>query len=353
MGAPWYATRETVKVALDVLETARADARIDAALRYGTEAVDKCVKRTIPGWSAFSPLVATRTYDWPDFRMGTAYRLWTDRYPILSITTMLSGGVAVTSGQRKLYPAEGPPYDRIEVDLSGSATLGGGGTHQQDVSITGVYCAGPDDSRPAGATAEALDDSETAIDVTDSASIGVGDLIKVDSERMIVTGKAMLTTGQTLQANLASSREADAVSVTTGSAFTVGETILLDTERMLIVDIAGNTLTVKRQWDGTRLAAHAGSTIYAPRTLTVERGAGGTTAASHLTAAAVTRHVPPALAGELCLAEALTDLLQSQSAWARVVGSGDNQREASGRGINDIRSQCYAALGRKGRTAAI
>lgn len=352
MGAPWYATRETVKAALDVLETARANVRIDAALRFGTEAVDRLTHRTVPGWSGLSPLVATRTFDWPDFTSERSYRLWLNRFEVISITSMTSGGVVITSGQRKLYPADGPPYDRIEMDLSGAGSLGGGATHQQDVSLLGLY-GYRDDTAPAGALAEALDASESAIDVTDSASIGVGDLIKVDSERMIVTGKAMLTTGQTLQANLAASREADTASVTTGSAFAVGETILLDSERMLIVDIAGNTLVVKRAWDGTRLAAHSGSTIYAARTLTVERGAGGTTAASHDTATAVTRHVPPALASELCLAEALSDLLQSQSAWARVVGSGEGQREASGRGLNDIRDQCYAALGRKGRTAAI
>ena len=49
---------------------------------------------------------------------------------------------------------------------------------------------------------------------------------------------------------------------------------------MLITDIAGNNLIVKRQKSGSTLAAHTGSTIYAPRQVTITRGDLGTTAGS-------------------------------------------------------------------------
>jgi hypothetical protein len=126
----------------------------------------------------------------------------------------------------------------------------------------------------------------------------------------------------------------------------------LDSERMLIVDIAGNNLTVKRAWDGTVLAAHTGSSIYAPRTLTVTRGALGTTAAIHTTAAAITCHVVPGLVRELCIAEATNLLLQGASGYARTIGAGDYTKESSGTGLANLRDQVYAAYGRKSRIRA-
>jgi hypothetical protein len=126
------------------------------------------------------------------------------------------------------------------------------------------------------------------------------------------------------------------IAVTTGTSYTVGEILLLDSERMLIVDIAGNNLTVKRAWDGTVLAAHTGSTIYAPRRLTVTRGAVGTTAATHSNGAAITRHVVPGLIKELCVAEALNTLLQETGGYSRVIGTGNAR--AIGQGfLNDSR----------------
>ncbi|WP_234429896.1 hypothetical protein, partial [Streptomyces sp. AV19] len=134
----------------------------------------------------------------------------------------------------------------------------------------------------------------------------------------------------------------------------VDEVILIDSERMLVVDVAGSVLTVKRAWDGSVLAAHAaGADIYAPRTLTVTRGALGTTAAAMSAGDDIYRWDPPGPVRELTVAEALTSLLQGQSGYARVVGSGEAQREASGRGLRDLRESVYASHGRKARTRAV
>jgi hypothetical protein len=122
---------------------------------------------------------------------------------------------------------------------------------------------------------------------------------------------------------------------------------------MLIEDIAGNNLTVRRAWDGSTIAAHSvGATVYAPRTLTVTRGALGTTAATHLTAASVYRWDAPGPVRQLCVAEALTDLLQGRSGYARTAGAGENEREATGRGLKDLRERVYVSHGRKARTRA-
>jgi hypothetical protein len=56
---------------------------------------------------------------------------------------------------------------------------------------------------------------------------------------------------------------------------------------------------------------------------------------------------------QLCVAEALNSILQETSGYARVVGSGDNEREASGKGLRDIRDQALSTYGRMARTGAI
>jgi len=341
---PVYTTREAVKAAPELKETARANAAVDDAIEAASRSVEGLLHRR------FYPWTGTRYFDWPNSYSRTAGRLWLGGNELISVTTFTTGNGAttLTAGQyilRRADDLDEPPYTHVEINRGTSAAFSSGTTTQRALAITGVFGHSAE-TAPAGALAEALDASETGVDVTDSASIGVGQIIKVDSERMIVSEKSMITSGQTLQTPLTATAANETVAVTTGSAFFVGEVILLDSERMLIVDIAGNNLTVKRGWDGSTLATHTGSTIYAPRSLTVVRGALGTTAAAHDTAAAITKHVVPGLVRELCEAEALVQLAQRNAAYARVVGTGDNERESSGRGLAQIRKDAIAAYGR-------
>jgi hypothetical protein len=342
-----YSSREEVTGALDVAATAYAAARVDRAIEAAADNVDGLCHRR------FWPQSGTRYKTWPDSAYGTPWRLWLDADELVSVSALVAGGVTIPPADYFLEPANsGPPFTSIEIDLSSSSAFAAGDTRQRAVAITGVFGHSAD-SAPAGALAEALDASETAVDVTDSAAVGIGHLIRVDDERMLVTGKSMLTTGQTLQTALTASAASTTVAVTTGSAFAAGETILLDSERMLIQDISGNNLTVRRAYDGSVLAAHTGSTIYAPRTLTVVRGAAGTTAATHSTAASITRHVPPALVRDLALAYSVNQLLQETAGYARVAGSGENVREFTGRGVAAIEADCYQRFGRKARVRAV
>ncbi|MFD8700965.1 hypothetical protein, partial [Kitasatospora purpeofusca] len=206
------------------------------------------------------------------------------------------------------------------------------------------------------ATAEALDDTETAVDVDAdaSAAAGIGSLLRIDAERVVVTGRAMLDTGQTLAGDLTNQNNNVVVPVTAGAAFAVGEMILIDGERMLVDEIAGNTLLVRRAWDGSPIAPHTtGAAVYAPRTLTVVRGALGTTAATHSSGADVALWQAPGSIRQLCLAEALVDLMQGRSGYARTAGSGESEREASGKGLADLRDRVYTSHGRKARSAAV
>lgn len=351
---PFYATREEIKAELDVKETARSNTRIDRALADATEAVDGLTHRV------FYPQLDTRKFDWPPRQGGTSWILRLDSNELISVSSLISGGTTITASDYLLRRADdraAPPYTRIEINLAGSGAFGGGDTYQQDIVITGLF-GYRNDETSTGTTTEALDASETGIDVdaATSAAVGVGSLLRIDSERVIVTGRAQLDTGQTLGGSgLTNINNSVTVTVQSGAAFAAGETILIDGERMRVDDIAGNTLVVTRAWDGSTIAAHTvGATVYAPRTLTVERGALGTTAGTHLTAAPVYRWDAPGPVRQLCVAEALTDLLQGRSGYARTAGSGDSERETSGLGLKDLRDRVYGSeLARKGRMRSV
>lgn len=346
----WYVNRETVKAALDIETPARRDAQVDRACGSATRSVKACLHRD------FVPWLGTKYFDWPDFQGSRSWRLWLDEHEAISVTQLVAGGQTLDPADYFLEPVNnGPPYDSVEINLARSASFNVGNTHQRDIAMTGLW--GYDNvTAPAGQLAEALDDTEIDVDVTDSAAIGVGDLLLVGAEYLDVTGKAMKDTGVNIDAGDSLSDRKNDVSITmstTAGAPAVGETILIDSERMRVDDVAGSVLTVKRAHDGSVLAAHAANAdIYAPRTLTVVRGARGSTAASHLTAAAIARQVFPDVR-DLSLAYALNQVLQETAGYARVVGSGDNQRQFTGRGIADIEKQARRACGRQMRIGAV
>lgn len=348
---PCLCTREDVARATDQRETARNWPSVDRAIEAATDAVTSLCQRD------FIPWTGTRYFDWPDLNRSKPWRLWLNRNELVTATAVVAGGVALTPNTdyflRRSDGREEPPFTRLELNRSGAASFPSA-SGQRDIAITGIYGHSADTS-PAAALAEALDASETGVDVTTSAGVGVGDLLVIDSERLTVTDKTMLDTGIDAATGLAaSSGDVSLTLSTTTNAPTMGETILLDSERMLVVDIAGSTLTVKRGWDGSVLAAHAsGTSIYAPRTLTVLRGAQGTLTDTHSSSATVHRHVWPALVRQLAVGEAIAWGEQEGAAWARTAGSGDSEREVSGRGLQKLRDQVLAAYGRQARKRAV
>lgn len=349
----WYCTREDLKSALDFKETARNDGQVDRAIERASRTVEGFLLRR------FYPELATRYFDWPNRQGARSWRLWMGFNELISVTSLVSGGETLSASDYFLRNSDDlpePPYESVELLLSANATFGGGSTHQKDIALTGLY-GYRDDLVPAGSTAEALDDSETAVDVTNSALVGVGSLIKVDSERMTVTGKSLLDTDVDIHAtdSLAASNSDVSILCSTSTGIPqVGEVILIDAERMLVVDLAGSTLVVKRAWDGSILAAHAaGASIYAPRVLTVTRGALGSTASAHDTAKAISRTEYPGPVVSLCVAEAIVQVLNEAGGYARTVGSGENAREAAGRSLKDARDLARRSHGRRARTAAV
>jgi hypothetical protein len=346
----WYASREDVKNALGTT-TNISDSKIDRALESASRAVEGKLNRR------FYPWTGTRYFDWPNDNYARSWRLWVDgdQGEPISLTSFVSGGTTISAANYNLRRPDGvdePPYEYLEVSLSSSASLSSSTTHQRSQALTGVF--GYDlSSVPVGTVSEVLDASETGVDIADSSLVGVGDLLTVDSERMLVSAKSWITSGQTVQTPLTANNNNTTVAVTDGTTFHAGEVILVDAEKMRITDVVVNNLIVTRAYDGTVLATHTGSTIYASRTLTVTRGVLGTTAATHLINATVTKQVYPGPVSALTIAYAINNVLQESSGYARVAGSGDNQQEFTGRGIAALERDALQAVGRQGRTGAV
>jgi hypothetical protein len=353
---PVYTTRETIKRALDQGEISRNNRNIDRCIESASRNAELLCHRT------FYPRTATKYFDWPNSQDALPWRLWLDQHDLISVTTLTSGGTAIPSANFNLEPnASGPPYTRLEIDTSTSSSFGIGGTHQQDIAITGLW-GWHDEHVNVGTISEALDASETGVDVTAAASadIGVGSILKIDSERMLVTDRSQVDTGQNVGGSgLTVNKNSVTLAVSDGTQFAVDEVLLIESERVLVTEIAGNNLTVERAFEGSTIAAHAaGVDIYAPRSLTVTRGALGSTAATHNSGATVSVwKVPPAVR-QYVTAEAIHELMQEQTGWFRTMSAsaifgGTAKRAATIESLVDYRDQMYRTHGRKARTRAI
>lgn len=358
MGRVWYATREEVMDAFDVKEAANRFAQVDSAIASASDDIDGWLNRHKHGCA---PTYATRYFDWPAGNYARPWRLWFDENELIEAETITFAGQTLTvDTDIFLEPVNsGPPYTYAEINLNSQASFDNAGTRQRAGSIAGTWGLG-DGQRPAGTLAAAVNASVTAWNVSDASLVGVGSLLTAGSERVRVTGRSALTTGQTLSTDMDELDSDRELTVASGAAINAGEIITVDTERMKVLAVTGNTVLVQRAWDGSALAAHmAGATVYADRRLTVVRGAQGSTAASHGQGDAVTAWEVPDLIRDLCRAEAITRLEQEFSAYGARVFSDEAERDASGtevvsgRGLTDVRKSCARRYKRKFRKRAI
>lgn len=350
MAGVWYCTREDVKNALDSDETARNNNQIDRAIEDASRSIERLLLRK------FYPQTATRYFDWPDRNRSQSWRLYLGRDELISVTTLTVAGQTIPATDYFLEPAnEGPPYTRLEIDLASSAAFTTGGTHQRAIAITGTF-GYREDLEPVGELADTLEanSSDTAT-VSWTRNVGVGALLKIDNEYLVVTDRNMVDSTQNLGGNLDDSTNDVTVTVVDGTDFLIDQTILIGSERMLIVDITGNNLTVKRAWDGSVLATHtAGADVYTYSGTAVDRAQLGTTLAAHTGGADINRLIIPPAVRNLCIAEAMNTIEQEASGYARVVGAGESSKAAGGDGLEGLRSKVRKDLGRnRARVGAV
>jgi hypothetical protein len=344
MNTPTYCTLEQFKVAAG-MKGVDQNNTILRLLASASRQIEKLLHRF------FFPIVQARAYEWPAPMQNTSLRLYLGA-DLLAPTTITSGGAAFTQYVLQPYN-EGPPYSRIEVDLSSDDTFEQATIRQLSIIVTGKwgYCM---DTAVVGALVAAIDNVQTTLIVPNAALVGIGDLIFIGDEALLVTGRSLLVNTSALTAGVAADDAVVLIPVTVGTTFHEGEIITVDAEKMYVVGIAGNNLTVKRAYDGSVLALHLiAAPVYIERTLTVTRGACGTTAVLHLITAPITRNIPPGLISDWCLAEALSRFEQEQSGYGRSIGQGEGAFEAKGVGLKDLRAQCMDAYYRARGPVAI
>lgn len=340
-----YCTREDVQRSLNLADIPRLNTRVDQSIMTGARQIHGLLHRH------FYPDTKTVLFDQPDGANLWLYELELSAAP----TQILSGGATMTAGVDVfLRPKSGPPYRYLEVSSGGTVFWQSTNTPQNAISITGDY-GYPTSPLVAGTLGLTVSAGATTIVLNDSGAVGVGALVLIDSERLIVSDKTMSTTGATLGGNLTTSKSEVSIPVSSGALINPGELILIDSERMQVEYVVGNTLTVDRAVNGSALATHtSGATIYAPRTASVLRARLGTTAASHTTGANLTLLKAPSLITELNLAYAINNQQGASGTYARSMETDvATLYKDKGRGVLDLEKDAYQAFGRIARTRAV
>jgi hypothetical protein len=349
-----YTTVEQVAQSLSMLSTAYASKKIYSAILYASRISEGFLHRR------FYPERRTIFMDWPNNSFAPSWSIPLGDQEIISLNEVVSGGTDISAScvlRRGDNLAE-PPYSSLDINLATNASFSSGTTWQRAIEIDATF--GYNDTAtttPSAVLSGGINSSVAAITLAPSSGlldVGIGSLLKIESERVLVVGKNMVSLSATTSSALQSNQAAVSFTSASASSLVTGETILIDSERMLVNDIAGSTVIVTRAWDGTALAAHSsGATIYGLRTALVQRGVLGSTAASHSDAVSIYTHAYPAALSELVEAEAIVHLQQTAAAYARTIGSGAGTREAAGLGLDDIRERAWRELGRKARSAAV
>ena len=347
---PAYCSREDVKSASDILQTADYNAHIDSAIQSATDDVNRLCNRRF--WNEDT----TAYWDWPSYQYAYPWRIWFDAAELADVTVnvpvVTTGGQVIPAGQILWGPWNyAPPFTYLELDRSTSAAFGVGDTPQRDVAIAGTFGYWIN-SRPAGALAALADAGDVTITVTDSSVTGVGDTLTIGSERLLVSDKAYADTGLAQTGSgCTTDSAADNLLAVTGAGISAGELLQLDAEVMLAVSVTGTNVTVIRSYDGSVLATHSGAEVYAGRLLTVLRGQFGTAAASHADSAPATALLIPPAVHELAIAYSQVYVAQKSSAYARFLA--ENTSAIPGQGLPALEDRVNARYGRKARTRVI
>jgi hypothetical protein len=344
--------------ALDIRQAAYSRERIDRAVLSGAEAVDSITQRR------FFYDTTTHSWDWPNFQYAAPWRVWFDSHemagaPSLFVTgSLLPVPVVIAPGQYIMQPVnDGPPWTYIELRRDLNSAYGYNETPQNDIAITGPFGYWMR-TRAAGSLAASVSTTGiTTIMVNDGVSVGVGDVVNVDSERMIVYDSNYTDTTITFGGLSTAQANDNIVNVADGTQFARDEIIQVDSEWMLIQAIQGNNLIVKRGYDASVLSAHTGGTIWARRSLSVLRGALGSVAATHTDGAAIAVDETPGLCRQLAIAEAVVWLTQEPGAYggssAPMQPSSEGE-PAPGAGLPDLRTRVLASrYTRKARSRVI
>ena len=327
-----YATREAVKRAVRS-NGSENDEAIDRLIEAASRDVDNMTHR----W--FIPRTQTRLFKWPG-TYGLGDILWMDA-DLISVTTLKtraqdSSPTTISSSDYFLEPVNNaPPYNRIEIDISSSASFESGDTSQR-ISVEGSWGFSAD-TVSVGTVASGLDSDATVTTMVASngsltSGVNVGDTLLIESEQVFVTEKTSAALASILLNGAITADKSENVTVDGGThGINNGEIIQVDSEQMLVRSSTATVLTVERAYNGTTLAAHSNDVaVHIFRTLTITRGVNGTTGATHADATAVTAYRAPGPIRELTMAMAIAAFTQEAAAYGHTVGAAGGTVDVTG-----------------------
>lgn len=341
----WYTTRENVKGAMDAAAGRDIDRQIDRLIPQVSRSVDSILRTWL------IPRTETRILPYSR-RWVKGRRLFFDA-DLISLTSLKDRGGerTLTEGTHFILQPEnlGPPYSWAEILTSQALGFEAGATTpQQSFEITGQWATWSD-TRDAGELGAAIaDTTATSAQVKDGSLVGVGSTLLIETEQLFVSGRDSIDLGVNLAADLAADDSEETVTLgDPADDLQEGEVIRIGSERMLVTDVdSATSVQVERAHDGTTLAAHSsGADIYVFRRYAVERGVNGTTAAAHLDDTAISAYVAPPEIEQLVDAEVIAAFMQGRSGWGRTAG-GERQIELSGRALKDLRGRTMGAYRR-------
>ncbi len=275
-----YALREDLLTARDINYSPATIAVIDQAIESASRKAEDYPLRV------FHPtFAATLFYDWPQDATGNNYQLWIDDTDILAIDTLTIAGTVAPDTDYILEPVNlGPPFNLLEILKDADTTSGfeAGDTTQRAIQIDGTT-GYTQDTTTVGTLAVALTDTTGTAVQLDTATPDIGNLLVVEDEWMNITARAFLDSTETVTPALAAQKSDNTFAVSDVGDVAVGELIRVDTELMLVTDSTATELVVDRAARGTVLATHSATAgIDRRNSYTVERGVVGSTAATHL-----------------------------------------------------------------------
>jgi len=304
-----------VRRALDVKLGAYTNEQVDRAICSAADVVEGLTARK------FYPEDRTAKFDWPNFTLAYPWRIWLNADELAAPATSVVTGtflpvpVPIPINAIIFQPVNsGPPYTSIELRRDLNNAFGGGQTPQLDVGITGTFGYW-NKTRASGTLAANMLIGDTTVTVSDGVSVGVGDVLIAGVERMIVTDSAFIDTTIVFSGLSSASAQDNVVMVTDGTKFVAGEVLQVDTEWLLVLQIMGNTMIVRRAWDGSILAGHTGGTLWARRVLSVLRGQLGTAAVGHTNGIPLFVSEVPGLIRQIAVAEAEVWITQEPGAY--------------------------------------
>lgn len=263
----------------------------------------------------FYPNLTTEKFDWPGHQYETSWRIWLDERELAAVPTqVLSAGVDITDSVLP-RPPEGPPYLALEINLATQAAFNSGQTYQDAIEITGSF-GYTSTEVAAGSLSLDIGSTDLVVQCGDGALLDAGSTLRIDEERMLVTGTRFTATGATLSGDLAANNGAILVPVNDTSLVNYGETLLIDGERLWVSEITDQLICKRAEADSVLAAHSSGASIFAERGLTVTRGALGTTAASHTADAPIYELDVPSAIQSWCKAEVVAAMLAERTGFA-------------------------------------